>query len=106
MNKHTPGPWHIYNDSQVEHVGIEAENVSIVIFGADDDDAGIRGRNTEEAIANAHLIAAAPELLEALENIKHSVAQAIKTRNDWHREFLLIRNLADSAIAKAKGGAA
>lgn len=43
------------------------------------------------------------ELLEALENIKHSVAQAIKTRNDWHREFLLIRNLADSAIAKAKG---
>lgn len=91
---HTPGPWHIYNDSQVEHVGIEAENVSIVIFGADDDDAGVRGRNTEEAIANAHLIAAAPELLEALESV--SCQSDLQMPADVWKKVL-------SAIAKAKG---
>lgn len=38
-----------------------------MIYGTEDEYLGIRGRTDEERLANAHLIAAAPELLEALD---------------------------------------
>lgn len=73
MSKHTPGPWSIFTDDKHKHnAGIEAENFSIVTIGYFDetpgiDDSGVKGNTEEEALANAHLIAAAPDLLEALE---------------------------------------
>lgn len=65
--KHTPGPWEsMQNDPVMVRPGIEAPalNFSVVLFGADDDDGGIRGRTPEEERANARLIAAAPDLLD------------------------------------------
>jgi hypothetical protein len=47
---------------------------------------------TEEEVANAHLIAAAPELLEALEAV---VAISDRKHDAW--------DAAKAAIAKAKG---
>jgi hypothetical protein len=73
MNKHTPGPWTLFQDQSVKHyAGIEAGNLSIVSIGYPElipamDDSGVHGRTEEEALANAYLIAAAPDLLEALE---------------------------------------
>lgn len=55
--KHTPGPWSVY----------EAVNAQAEIVSSTDNDFSVRveGRTTDDAEANAQLIAAAPELLEA-----------------------------------------
>lgn len=84
--KHTPGPWalHVGND----YIRIEAENSEIWVLGET-----LWNVGNEEDMANAQLIAAAPDLLEA--------AQAVS-------EFQSIGNLAklNAAIAKAKGSIA
>lgn len=59
--EHTPGPWRARLDGQGSYVEDEArlEGIAgIVPF--------VHGRTDAEAEANAHLIAAAPALLEAL----------------------------------------
>ena len=74
--KHTKGPWHVYKMGN--YFGIDAgsgggygkDDKTIVTFGDSDDDLmGVRGDTHEEMHANAKLIAAAPELLEALQSI-------------------------------------
>ena len=55
-NQHTPGPWTAHNGFVLEH----GEVLASCIAG--------RGRTWEENQTNAALIAAAPEMLEALEN--------------------------------------
>lgn len=71
MSKHTPGPWAIYMPEEgYECPGIEAAGVSIIVFAPEllpGEDGGVQGRTVEEAAANARLIAAAPQLLEALQ---------------------------------------
>jgi len=47
--------------------------------------------------------AASPTLLEALEQIQHSIKQAMIPGNDWRRELQLIANTADAAITLATG---
>lgn len=70
--KHTPGPWSVFTGlggSSYIFPGIESEasGCSVIIFGEKDgDESGVRGRSPDEARANARLIAAAPDLLEAL----------------------------------------
>lgn len=53
------------------------------------------GREYNEAIANAHLIAAAPDLLSIVEGI---IERGLLNKKE------LILNAANAAIAKAKGG--
>lgn len=71
MSKHTPGPWAIYMPEEGhECPGIEAAGVSIIVFAPEllpCEDGGVQGHTVEEAAANARLIAAAPQLLEALQ---------------------------------------
>ena len=100
MSKHTPGPWTLFQDQSVRHyAGIEAGKLSIVAIGYPElipamDDSGVHGRTEEEELANAYLIAAAPDLLEALENLE----------NDDNRIPYHAWDMVQSAIAKAKGG--
>lgn len=94
--KHTPGPWSIITSETCDlYAGIESDDFSIVVIGypEEDDDGGVRGKTPEEALANAHLIAAAPELLEAL----------IELRNFYIEMTGLPPVAANAAIAKAKG---
>lgn len=56
---HTPGPWHVY-DSRFREVN------GAIMDAAGNKVASAHGPTTEELEANARLIAAAPELLEAL----------------------------------------
>ena len=97
MSEHTPGPWEFSYLNDTERPGIEADRFSVVIFGVRaEDDCGIHGRTEKEEIANARLIAAAPELLEALERLRDAEKAP---RSEW---IAALAN-ADSAIAKAKG---
>ena len=83
--KYTPGPWAVCqdcNDKYERH--IDLPNADIYIHG-----------ELEELSANAQLIAAAPELLEALESLT-------KTLHDYIGDADQI-DLANSAIAKATG---
>ena len=60
MSKHTPGPWELWGTASPSQV-IAAENYFV---------AQTLGRNDE---ANARLIAAAPDLLDALKDLKAQV---------------------------------
>lgn len=99
MSKHTPGPWVWYRklsgseNSRGFGIAQEGKRFAIVdVYPLDED--GVAGE------ANARLMAAAPELLEALEEV---VAEATayearhgEMRRPWVRK-------ARAAIAKAKG---
>jgi len=80
--QHTPGPWVIHPEALGEHSIVTPDGRGLI--------ADIYGRSP----ANARLIAAAPELLEALQDC---VAVPNKNRPDevWQR--------ARAAIAKATG---
>lgn len=72
--KHTPGPWRVdeIDDEPSFFPGIEAGDperggTTIVMWGEEEDEnAGVRGPTREVILANAKLIAAAPELADAL----------------------------------------
>jgi hypothetical protein len=88
MNAHTPGPW---NDGlhHQGHLAIQSDSGRLVAF------CGAISRNDGqlENLANARLIAAAPDLLHALQMIDSNAAESAK----W------IRRVARDAIAKATG---
>ena len=94
MTKHTPAPWKAEFD---EAVSVRSEDGSRIctinwLRGRH----GLKGRiDGDEGNANARLIAAAPDLLETLKQIK---------RENQHYNFgsKLVR-IVDAAIAKAEG---
>ena len=100
-NKHTPGPWNIEHD-KIEGIRPICQLYhpcgDIVDWPTDNPDDGDR-----EAEANAALIAAAPDLLAALEALQK---EAWKNRTgNVKKDFslLLADSAARAAIAKAKG---
>ena len=64
-HKHTPGPWAAHNGNNPEYYDIAAgvERVCSVFLDPD------KSYSHTERIANAHLIAAAPELLQVLKDL-------------------------------------
>ncbi len=93
MSKHTPGPWRII-EIRGRAVILEPEqdgHVCKISEWADE--------YAEEQEANARLIAAAPELLEALENLV-SLCEA-----GLNKEYNIEAELSEprAAIAKATG---
>lgn len=91
MTKYTPGPWKANLDKALTQV--EAADGLIVADITEDHP------NLAEQYANARLIAAAPEMLEALKvMINHSDAQC--NRCDV---FHTARNTTLAAISKAEG---
>lgn len=70
--KHTPGPWTI-DDGDTEAYGVFASDQNAICYLSANANAGdgLRGESTDRA--NANLIAAAPDMLEALEEIKRSL---------------------------------
>jgi hypothetical protein len=95
-NKHTPGPWTLHPTAlhpAVRSVGTpDTGPRRICTVGT------MNGHPVDKA--NARLIAAAPELLEALQNIIDSIDKG-------HAAILCpLAAAARAAIAKATGGAA
>ncbi len=85
----TPGPWKVHG-YHVRAVGRGILDCCIVDRA--------EGNDAEEAAANARLIAAAPDLLAALERIEKGF--------DGSGEYTVngLRGIARAALAKAKGG--
>jgi hypothetical protein len=110
MHTHTQGPWQIqfWNDSSrpsrrdtpVITTGKDAIGELFNLWDEDGED------REAERLANARLIAAAPDLLAALESLAIGLSPASV---DMQRENLadlcrVCREIAESAISKAKGG--
>jgi hypothetical protein len=100
--KHTPGPWKVeFNAPMAAIPGhlIKADNTAETPIALLWEGGGTKGGPTQ--IANARLIAAAPELLEALEHMV-AVSNWATTIQSEEQYDAMIAN-AEAAIRKAKG---
>jgi hypothetical protein len=123
MSKHTPGPWlafeaqpgiyHIATEPQQEGHYVSSGTEICVMFGGSSSSGYLAGGG--HIAANAHLVAAAPELLEACREMQALLFQvatvAWNSKTDDYWPFGLqeqvkqsVRNKKwDSAVAKAEG---
>jgi hypothetical protein len=107
-NKYTPGPWKAFNASWCETF-VTAPSTDNAICCLDINHATEESQETDEVqmAANARLIAAAPDLLEAL--IEQDVFLGVLagtvplTEKDTHRRISVNRDAVRAAIAKATG---
>lgn len=99
MNKHTPGPWFLGESERGRHFrAVDAKEhgaLASVVWLMEDDD--IDGVSSPRCEANAHLIAAAPDLLDALEE----VVQWLELGDHEGKMY----DKCKSAIARARGEA-
>lgn len=114
--KHTPGPW-IYSTTKYDdwgtirrypceesEIGIPVANASLA--GISEDEIRLaRKEKYDPVAANAHLIATAPELLEALENLLEAVLAHARTGAVIPPSMMKTIGGAAQALSKAKGGA-
>jgi hypothetical protein len=111
MSKHTPGPWKVF----ICDDGGQWSGWPLSIF-TDDTERTIvrpggfypyewdRGVSEREAVANARLIAAAPDLLEAVKELmdlplNHPISMTV----DERKRMWAAHETARAAIAKAEG---
>jgi hypothetical protein len=94
MSEHTPGPWGVGDGYGSQWGEVLSEYHRVKVVGRQD-----HGTGTLTALAlnddDARLIAAAPEMLEALENLENYAGQI--PASAWE--------LVQDAIAKARGEA-
>lgn len=104
QTKHTPGPWTLTEDDFVyiitgpngQHLAeVERKFTNDIVIGEGDISA-------EEGLANAQIMNAAPELLDALKACHLQMLQS-NNQSGYAQEA---NQLAIAAIAKAEGGAA
>lgn len=110
--KHTPGPWNMETGHKIncghDYAEIYAKDASILVCDV------LVNKNSADGkgVANARLIAAAPELLEALYNAVNVLRLALdngawdKHSNDEKDSFdevQTVLNIAREALAKAEG---
>ena len=97
----TPGPWVVFTPegyggpNTLPGLGIEATNGTAIVWYADCPETGIQYDR------DAHLIAAAPELAEALEEARSWLVMYVGLEED-HETMRQV----DAALRKARGEAA
>lgn len=91
MSKHTPGLWHVANGCQIRSEKHQIARAWMMRNG--------------EGMANARLIAAAPDLLEALEELKCELILSDVDMDYIESHFRKALDKAHTAIAKARGEA-
>ena len=91
--KHTPGPWHISTNTHAMRI-ISNHCVALAEVYARE--------SVEKQVANAHLIAAAPEMLEALERITE-MWQESPCSSYPKGTLAFIQDIIEPLIRKAKG---
>ena len=104
MSEHTPGPWFVFTNGHC--VGGPVEGAEAITFSggvattAGVAMCGMARRSASEAAANARLIAAAPEMLAALQALRDP------GRMEDSQWWIEACRAADAAIAKATGAEA
>lgn len=94
---HSPSPWQVnFSDEPYGDIEVKGGNRSIAKLWLDD--APVHDYN-EQQRANARLISAAPDLLEALENLVDNY----RTKDGCMKTLKHFINEAEKAIAKAEG---
>ena len=94
MSKHTQGPW-----KYIGNYRPDGDGFGWFVEIAPERWASVEGLTFSEAEANAHLIAAAPELLEALKWLTAEIKDCAQP-SDWESW-----EACQAAIAKAEGEA-
>ena len=92
MAERTPRPWHVER-SESQHMGMP----KITVYHHGVSVASLNMRHLPTAEVNAHLIAAAPEMLELLEWIIDG------GWNDGPGSWVVLDRRVEEVIAKAKG---
>jgi hypothetical protein len=106
--KHTPGPWSVVYSEQGYPQQIDAQNGSDGPGGITSITrwAAISFPSSTEGLANARLIAAAPDLLNALEGLEKEFRRIYPiyySSEHWCHEINAPLKVARAAIAKATG---
>ena len=95
--QYTPGPWKL--SAGIVHAGGHA--IASLPIGSAGTLNGLT--NTDEVAANARLIAAAPDLLAALEHVAVVASPGHRTFDQIISDMYYLASHARAAIAKAKG---
>lgn len=116
MTKHTPGPWEaLFNGHYWQFGDSESFQIGDVCASQYDGEHTKENPNYDLAKANAHLIAAAPDLLEALKEMTelclhtnakafhNGVTDATGSIDEGDHRASCIIDAALAAIAKAEG---
>lgn len=99
MSAHTPGPWTFYEENNYGgSVELGSTNVTVALDRADRFTSELV-ISRDELCANGHLIAAAPDLLAALENLAGLFDALHPNAAQWG-DYTKAR----AAVAKARGG--
>jgi hypothetical protein len=95
--KHTPGPWIIYKAADGDSwIGTEAGDDRIATLGGN--------MSPKEEEGNANVLAAAPELLEACEDVLHQIGTDSDLENiTGAAKYKTLEVKLRAAIAKAEG---
>jgi len=105
-HKHTQGPWVYTTGEDWDGAHIMDKHGRIVADCQGCDIPGACGEvGTDEARANARLISAAPDLLDALEDAEFLLRKAGNIPGPMQDSFKRSANDARAAIAKARGEA-
>jgi hypothetical protein len=91
MNKHTPGPWAVDDNHGRRYIEPGSSDEPV---------AEVCKKKGGEYLANAHLIAAAPDLLAALEACESAMASCMADFNQYDQAAY---DAARAAIARARG---
>ena len=105
QTKHTPGPWYVSTPGRTDvlYVGPVAVSSHRTALGSGASNPECLSHIDDDSLhANANLIAAAPDLIEALSSLISQINGFQECNGD--KDFDLVDSLA--AIAKATGGAA
>lgn len=93
----TPGPWKVFTNTGGDKIiGIGELNGG----GVADCGFGVWRGGDAEALANALLIASAPDLYETLREIEK---QCIQADDPGYHTLILVKHMARSALARARG---
>ena len=101
--RHTSGPWQVVTGEDWDGATVQTQGGRIVACCDGCDIPGAtKEPTTEEAKANARLIAAAPEMLDALKTL-HACHRAFSGSDDWTTLDDEARAEVEAIIAKAEG---
>lgn len=115
MTEHTPGPWEVVGQHVFTKLGAtnahgskasdrDGWNIATITpWSCTNQDDEEEYMPVSEVMANAALIAAAPELLEALESICAMQARNYGDATQTHLDLPYLTDKARAAIAKARG---